>query len=129
MGRMPVDTKAHRILIVEDEAVIAMQLESTLIGLGHSVEAIATRMDKAVLLAGAIDIDFAILDVNVAGLQSFQVADILRRRGISFMFATGYGTAGPRDGYRDEVTLSKPYGSEALSQALVRAFRAPLIAA
>ena len=86
---MAVDTKAHRILIVEDEALIAMQLESSLIGLGHNVEAIATRMDKAVLLARTIDIDFAILDVNVAGIQSFPVADILRRRGISFMFATG----------------------------------------
>jgi len=126
---MPVETKAHRILIVEDEALIAMQLESSLIGLGHNVEAIATRIDKAVLLARAIDIDFAILDVNVAGIQSFPVADILRQRGISFMFATGYGTAGLVDGYRDEVTLRKPYGPEELAQALARAFRAPLIAA
>lgn len=126
---MAVDTKAHRILIVEDEALIAMHLESSLMGLGHNVEAIATRMDKAVLLARTIDIDFAILDVNVAGIQSFPVADILRGRGISFMFATGYGTAGLVDGYRDEVTLRKPYGSEELARALARAFRAPLIAA
>jgi DNA-binding response OmpR family regulator len=126
---MAVDTKAHRILIVEDEALIAMQLESSLVGLGHSVEAIATRMNKAVLLAGTIDIDFAILDINVAGSQSFPVADILRRRGISFMFATGYGTAGLVDGYRDEVTLRKPYGPDELERALARAFRAPLIAA
>ncbi len=126
---MAIDTKAHRILIVEDEALIAIQLENSLIALGHNVEAIATRMDKAILLARAVDIDFAVLDVNVAGIQSFPVADILRLRGISFMFATGYGIAGLIDGYRDEVTLRKPYGSEELASALARAFRAPLIAA
>lgn len=126
---MVVETKAHRILIVEDEALIAMQLESSLIGLGHNVEAIATRMDKAVLLAESIEIDFAVLDINVAGILSFPIADILRRRGISFMFATGYGTAGLVDGYRDEVTLRKPYGLEELAQALANAFRAPLDAA
>ena len=126
---MAVDPKAHRILIVEDEALIAIQLESALVGLGHHVEAIATRVNKAVLLARTIDIDFAILDINVAGTQSFPVADILRGRGISFMFATGYGTAGLVDGYRDEITLRKPYGLEELVRSMARAFRAPLIAA
>lgn len=124
---MAIDTLAHRILVVEDEALIAMQLEDLLTALGHSVVAIATRMDRAVSAAAEVDIDFAILDVNVAGTTSFPVADILRRRGISFMFATGYGTAGLVDGYRDEVTLRKPYGMQELARALLRAFRAPLI--
>ena len=125
---MAVDSKAHRILIVEDEALIALQLESSLMGLGHIVEAIAMRVDKALLLARTIDIDFAILDVNVAGILSFPVADILRQRGISFMFATGYGTAGLAEGYRDEVTLRKPYGLRELARAVALAFRAPLTA-
>lgn len=73
---MVVETKAHRILIVEDEALIAMQLESSLIGLGHNVEAIATRMDKAVLLAESIEIDFAVLDINMAGILSFPIAGV-----------------------------------------------------
>ena len=55
-------------------------------------------MDKALLFARTLDIDFAILDINVAGFQSFPVADILRGRSISFMFATGYGAAGLIDG-------------------------------
>ena len=126
---MAIETKAHRILVVEDEALIAMQLEDFLTALGHSVQAIATRMDRAVLLATDIDIDFAILDVNVAGTQSFPVADILRHRGISFMFATGYGTAGLVARYRDEVTLRKPYGPQELELAMARAFRPPLLAA
>lgn len=126
---MAIDTKAHRILIVEDEALIALQLESSLIELGHNVEAIATRMDRAVLLASTIDIDFAILDVNVAGAVSFPVADILRHRGISFMFATGYGTPGLAAGYRDEVTLLKPYGPQELARGMAHAFRAPSLAA
>lgn len=126
---MVIENKAHRILIVEDEALIAMQLEISLIGLGHNVEAIATRMDKAVLLAESVAIDFAVLDINVAGILSFPIADILRRRGISFMFATGYGTAGLAEGYRDEVTLRKPYSLAELAQGLANAFRAPLHAA
>ena len=126
---MAVSTKAHRILILEDEALIAMQLESSLVDLGHVVQAIATRVDKALLLARTIDIDFAVLDVNVAGTQSFPVAAVLRQRGISFMFATGYGTPGLIEGYRDEITLRKPYGLQELRRALTRAFRAPPTAA
>jgi DNA-binding response OmpR family regulator len=109
---------ARRILIVEDEFLLAMDLEYLLTAMGHHVVEMATRIPAAMELALRADIDFAILDVNVAGIQSFPVADILRRRGIPFVFATGYGSAGLLDGYRDEPTLQKPYQPHELERMI-----------
>ena len=112
---------SRRILIVEDEPLVAMHLEDLLIALGHAVVGLATRIDKALILARDGDIDFAILDVNVAGTQSFSVASILRQRGIPFIFATGYGVEGLIDGYRDELALRKPYQEEDLESVIQQA--------
>lgn len=109
---------ARRILIVEDEFLLAMELEYQLMGMGHTVVDLATRVPAAMELALHADIDFAILDVNVAGIPSFPVADILRQRGIPFVFATGYGSAGLVDGYRDEPTLQKPYQPHQLERLI-----------
>jgi len=114
-------TEARRILIVEDEMLVAMHLEDVLVEMGHRVVALASRLDKAIALANEGDIDLAFLDVNVAGEPSFPVADILRGRGIPFIFATGYGEQGLTDGYRLEVTLRKPFEPQALEQAIDRA--------
>ena len=112
---------SRRILVVEDEPLVAMHLEDLLIALGHAVVGLATRIDKALILARDGDIDFAILDVNVAGTQSFSVASILRQRGIPFIFATGYGVEGLIDGYRDELALRKPYQEEDLESVIQQA--------
>lgn len=118
---MEIDGNAKRILIVEDEALLAIHLEDLLTGLGHRVIAIATRIDRALVLARESEIDIAILDVNVAGSQSFGTADILRGRGIPFVFATGYGIEGLLEGYRHEPTLRKPYQPEELERAIALA--------
>ena len=98
---------AKRVLIVEDDVLIALYLEDLLTALGHEVVGQATRIHMAMELARESDIDFAVLDINVAGTKSFPVADILRQRGIPFAFATGYGAEGLMDGYRDFPTLRK----------------------
>ena len=95
---------ARRVLIVEDEVLLAMYLEDLLTELGHEVVGQATRIDEAMELARESDIDFAFLDINVVGTKSFPIADILRQRGIPFAFATGYGAEGFVDGYRDQPT-------------------------
>lgn len=114
--------KAIRVLIVEDEVLLSLELEDLLTDLGHEVVGQATRMDKGLVLAREIAIDLAILDVNVAGSPSFPIADILRQRGIPFLFATGYGAEGLLDGYRHEATLGKPYDPAALARAVARVF-------
>ncbi|PZM14645.1 response regulator [Rhizobium tubonense] len=110
--------RAIRILIVEDEALVAMLLEDLLTEMGHEVVGPAFRIDEALKLARQAELDIAILDVNLSGNQSFPVADILRQRNIPFMFATGYGAEGFRDGYRNEVTLRKPYELGDLERAI-----------
>ena len=116
------DSKSGRILIVEDEMLIALNLEDMLVQLGHTVVAMATRIPEAMKLAAESDIDLAILDLNLFGLSSFPVADVLRGRGIPFMFATGYGTNGLTESYRNDIVLEKPYGVRELQSAIHNLF-------
>ena len=113
---------AKRVLIVEDEVLLALHLEDLLTGLGHEVVGQARRIDTAMELAREGDIHFAVLDINVAGTKSFPVADILCQRGIPFVFATGYGAEGLSDEYRDFLALRKPYAQEDLERAIAQAF-------
>jgi DNA-binding response OmpR family regulator len=114
---------AKQVLIVEDDVLIAMNLEDMLNELGHEVVGQAMRIDTAMQLARESDIDFAILDINLAGKKSFPVADILCQRGIPFAFATGNGPEGLMDGYRDFPALQKPYAQEDLERTIAQALR------
>lgn len=116
-----IDPKAKRILIVEDELLVAMNLEDLLIEMGHEVVGLASHMSEAMEFARESDFDFAVLDINIAGTPSFPVADILRERGIPFIFTSGYGAAGLVDGYRDEIMLQKPYGYREVGRSIARA--------
>ncbi len=109
-----------RILIVEDEMLVAMLIEDTVLDLGHQVIGPAMRLETAMSVAASEDIDFAILDINLAGKQSFPVADQLTERGIPFMFASGYGAAGLADPYREAAILQKPFSPEQIASALSR---------
>lgn len=114
---------AKRVLIVEDEVLVLIHLEDLMNDLGHEVVGQALRIDTAMALARESAIDFAVLDINVAGTKSFCVADILRERGIPFAFATGYGIDGVMEGYRDVPTLQKPYSQDDLERTIAQVFR------
>lgn len=60
----------------------------------------------------------ALLDINLAGEESYPVAAVLRRRGIPFVFSSGYGSAGLPTDWRDEKMLQKPYDGKQLIAAL-----------
>ena len=107
-----------RILIVEDEMLVAMNIEDMLLELGHEVAGIASRLDPALALARDGAFDVAMLDVNLAGDRSFPVADLLAERGIPFLFATGYGLGGIDEKYRDRAVLQKPFRAADLAAAL-----------
>jgi CheY-like chemotaxis protein len=109
-----------RILIVEDEMLVAMNIEDMLIDLGHEVAGLASRLDAALALAGEGGFDAAMLDVNLAGEQSFPVADLLRDRGIPYLFATGYGIQGIAEAHRGAPVLQKPFRASDLGEALIR---------
>jgi hypothetical protein len=67
--------------------------------------------------------DFAVLDINLAGRLSFPIADVLRDRGIPFLFASGYGSNGVSDDYRNAVRIQKPFASRDLAQAIAKIAR------
>ena len=98
--------------------MIRMLLDGMLTDLGHTVAAEAGRIDEALAAAQQAEFDIAILDVNLNGQPITPVVEVLIKRGLPFVFATGYGQRGVPDAYRDRVTLQKPFQSEALAQAL-----------
>ena len=110
-----------RILVVEDEMVVAMLLEDMLADLGCEVVGPASRVEEALRLAGSQAIDGAVLDVNVAGAEVYPVAEALAQRGIPFVFATGYGTVGLRDDYRGSPTVQKPFRQDELARIIIEA--------
>jgi CheY-like chemotaxis protein len=107
-----------RILVVEDEMLVAMSIEDMLLELGHEVAGLASRLGPALALARDSRFDAAMLDVNLAGEPSFPVADLLIGRGIPFLFATGYGRQGIEERYRDHPMLQKPFRTEELGAGL-----------
>ncbi|MGD9868157.1 MAG: response regulator [Hyphomicrobiales bacterium] len=113
---------SHRVLVVEDEALVSMILEEMLADLGHTVVATAATFESGVHLASQEDFDVAILDLNIAGKESYEIADILIRRELPFVFATGYGLSSLREAYRKWPTLEKPFRAEQLHDVLTRLF-------
>jgi len=109
-----------RVLLVEDEMMLAMMAEDTLTELGCTVVS-ASRVSNALALAKNEILDVALLDVNVAGEEVYPVADALIVRRVPFVFATGYGQGGLRHGYRSRRALEKPYRHEDIGLALIEA--------
>jgi CheY-like chemotaxis protein len=107
-----------RILVVEDEYLIRMLLEDMLGDLGYTVAAALGTMDEARAFAESGEFDLAILDVNVDGEAIYPVADILAKRGLPFVFVTGYGERGLAEAYRVRPSLQKPFQGEQLKATL-----------
>ena len=110
--------KPSQALIVEDEPLVLMDLEDRLTAMGYRVVGKATNLDRGCALARDLDIDFAVLDVNLAGANSAAIADELCSRGVPFIFVTGYTKSGIAERYRNCVSVAKPYETTALQQAL-----------
>jgi CheY-like chemotaxis protein len=117
----PASSSRRRVLLVEDEAMIAMLVEDMLEDLGHELVTVASRLDEALAAAKTGAIDVAILDLNLAGVLTYPVADALAERGIPFVFATGYGSSGLKDAYADRPALQKPFVQQVLGDAIALA--------
>ena len=107
-----------RILVVEDEYLIRMLLEDMLADLGYTVSGAVGTIGEASTLAESGDFDLAILDVNLDGKTIYPVADILAKRGLPFVFVTGYGERSLIEPYRDRPALQKPFQVEQLKNAI-----------
>jgi CheY-like chemotaxis protein len=110
--------KGLRVLVVEDEAMIRILVTDMLGELGHTIAAEAGHIDQALELAKSAEFDLAILDVNLRGKLITPVAEMIRARGRPIIFATGYGSDGLPEGFRDFPALPKPYPLEALAKVI-----------
>jgi CheY-like chemotaxis protein len=114
-----------RVLIVEDEALVAMLLEDMLIDAGYAVSGTASAIPQALefVADAAADFDVAILDVNLRGSPIFPVAEALALAGKPFVFATGYGAGSLPEAWRDRPTLQKPFGAGDVERVLATALK------
>ncbi len=113
-------TAVQRVLVVEDEMMVAMLVEDMLVDMGFDVVGPASRLSDGLHLAEHETLDLAVLDVNLNGVRSFPIAAVLAGRGIPFVFATGYGTVGVEADFPGVPVVSKPFTSDRLDEALAK---------
>ena len=112
-----------RVLIVEDEALVAMMAEDMLSDLGCVVVDVAGTVSQGLAIAGddSRQVDTAVLDVNLGGETVYPVAEALKARGVPFIFATGYAPSSISRSFAHVPVLAKPYRLDALEERLVSA--------
>jgi CheY-like chemotaxis protein len=113
-------TAGLRILLVEDEAMVAMIIEDTLSDLGCEVVGPIATVARACEAAATERVNGAFLDVNLRGELVYPVAEALTARGVPFAFVTGYGESGIDARYRSAPVLTKPFLPEAVEQLVSR---------
>jgi CheY-like chemotaxis protein len=107
-----------RILLIEDEVVIAMTAEDMLEEIGCHVSAQASTFGEAMTCATDGDFDLALLDINLHGVMSIPIAYKLREAGKPFIFTTGYGNVGIDSAFSDVMVVTKPYTLRTLSNGI-----------
>jgi PAS domain S-box-containing protein len=115
----------RRILVVEDSALIAIEIEEAVRELGYEVLGPVARLSSAIEIAETQPVDGALLDINLDGVQVFPLADLLKERGVPFVFATGYDrrtVLPPR--FETVPTLAKPFSPSELARLLTATLKA-----
>ncbi|HEX3636907.1 MAG TPA: PAS domain S-box protein, partial [Paraburkholderia sp.] len=103
-----------RVIIIEDEQLVAMDLESCLATAGCEVVGSAGTVREAKTLCAEAACDAALIDVNLAGQPVDELAATLTKRNIPFAFVTGYGREALPQGFRDALIVGKPFDETAL---------------
>jgi CheY-like chemotaxis protein len=115
---------SRKVLVVEDEGLLAFNLEEMLQDLGHQVVGTAARVEAAARILEREPVELVVLDVNLNGTLSYGLAETLRSRGVPFVFATGYGSAGLETGWRSVPVVQKPFSIDQLRSAIAEALAA-----
>jgi DNA-binding response OmpR family regulator len=98
-----------RILIVEDEPFVALEIEHILCSAGFEIASSVPSIEKALAALNTRDCDLAVLDANLRGESVEPVGLVLRNRGKPFLFVSGYGRAYLPACFNDSPLLSKPF--------------------
>ena len=106
-----------RVLVVEDESFLATLIEDILLAAGYRVIK-AARVDAALEIVRDTELHAALLDINLNGVEVFPVAAELRKRGVPFVFASGYGREGLPADFADSLVVQKPYLPDGITAAL-----------
>lgn len=127
MNTAPEPSLAHkrrRVLIVEDESLVAMMIEAMVEELGASVAGTHGDVDGALAFVADAHaaIDVAVLDLNLGGKHSYDIAAALLGHDIPIVFSTGYDDGAIPAEWRHVPRLSKPFQLEELAQALDSAY-------
>ena len=112
-----------RFLVIEDEFFVAAHIENVLTDDGHEVVGPVGTLNEARALARSEELDGALLDINVDGGCVDDVADILARRQIPFLFVTGCGSDNLPEAYRESVVVHKPFNDVDLIREVRRLMR------
>jgi CheY-like chemotaxis protein len=118
-----------RVMVVEDEALVAMVESDALIELGYEVAGPFSRPPEALEAVKDGGLAAAILDINLGGTLVYPVAEELAARGIPFVFVTGYGTESIDRRFANVPVLQKPIDRDALQRIFVNGAIAPPAAA
>jgi CheY-like chemotaxis protein len=108
----------RRILVVEDEVILAWALQDMLGGYGCVVVGPAAGVADALALIERETIDAAVLDVNLNREKCYPVADALVQKGIPFVFSTAYSAESIEEGYRRHPSIQKPHSAPELADML-----------
>lgn len=112
------DLTGRRVLVVEDETLIAVAVEKVLQGLGCVVVGPVGKLDAALQLARDAALDAAVLDVAIRGGRTYAVADLLLVRGVPFVLASGYGGWALPESLQGRPRLTKPFTAQALEEQI-----------
>src|SRR5947209_16034570 len=114
------DGMPHDVLIVEDDPIIALDCEDTLLGFGVKTARVAGNVARALAMIDERPPDFALLDVSLIREKSFAVAERLDSLKILYVFVTGYGAdAGLPAAFVGKPRLPKPCSTDALQAVLI----------
>jgi DNA-binding LytR/AlgR family response regulator len=119
----PLDLSGLRVLVVEDEFLIADTLVYLLKTWDCTVIGPASRLSNALAIAQNEKLDGALLDINLFGERSLEVAAALRRRGVPFVFVTGYDDTALSAEYRSYPRMSKPFEESELASLMAEEFK------
>ena len=110
--------RAMRILIVEDESLIAFEVEQSLTDVGFEIAGVAARVEEALAIIEDGALDAAVLDANLNRVSAAPIAIALTARGLPFVVTTGYTREQLPDGFTAGAVIEKPCLPEQIIEAL-----------
>lgn len=120
---VPEGLAGTKVFLAEDEALVAMMIEAMVEELGATIVGTGSRIDEALDFVSTRhhDIDVAILDINLGGTKSYEIAQVAHRHGIPIVFSTGYDDSFIMEEWRSRPRLGKPFQLADLENALASA--------